>query len=146
MVQRCTNFDATSFKHYGGRGIGIHPQWTADFWAYHDYIENELGQAPSDGYSIDRIDNDGNYEPGNLRWATRSEQMTNTRASANKAPLTVCLIKMPAELADRFDKMVADRYTTRSALVREIMAREVETFNASRPGANGNGSDQDGAQ
>ena len=43
------------------------------------------------------------------------------------------LLRMPAELADRFDKMVAARYTTRSALVREIMAREVEAFNASRP-------------
>ncbi len=49
------------------------------------------------------------------------------------------LLRMPAELADRFDRMVAARYTTRSALVREIMAREVEAFNASRPG---NGDEQ----
>lgn len=74
IFHRCNNPKAKSYKNYGGRGIKC-------FWTLEQipemitYLET-LGEKP-DGYSLDRINNDGNYEPGNLRWASRKEQAQN---------------------------------------------------------------------
>jgi hypothetical protein len=70
--RRCTDPSHRSFKHYGGRGIEFRFTSLEQFAA-------ELGERPSSKHSIDRIDNDGHYEPGNLAWSTRSEQMLNQR-------------------------------------------------------------------
>lgn len=65
MKQRCMNPDDRSFFLYGGRGIRIHPAWANDFVAFLAYV----GPCPSSDHSIDRYpNNDGNYEPGNVRW------------------------------------------------------------------------------
>lgn len=53
--------------------------WRNDFPAYHNYIMDALGPKPTPAHSLDRIDNDRGYEPGNLRWATKSEQNLNRR-------------------------------------------------------------------
>ena len=76
MTQRCTNPKATSWKDYGGRGIKICDRWL-DFAMF----LIDMGERPEDT-SIDRIDNDGNYEPGNCRWATQLEQ--NAHRKRNK--------------------------------------------------------------
>jgi hypothetical protein len=76
MWQRCTNPNATAFEHYGGRGIGI-----CDHWRDFENFLADMGERP-EGKSIDRIDNDRNYEPGNCRWATQSEQNSNRRQIA----------------------------------------------------------------
>lgn len=74
MKTRCYNPKHNRFHVYGGRGIKVCDEWLNDFEAFLDYI----GEAPSPDHSIDRIDNDGDYEPGNVRWATYKAQSNNT--------------------------------------------------------------------
>lgn len=85
IIARCENPKSAAWKDYGGRGIQLCPEWR-DVAVFIKWIETNLGPRP-DGitaagrpeYSLDRIDVNGNYEPGNLRWATWAEQHANKR-------------------------------------------------------------------
>jgi hypothetical protein len=77
IVSRCTKPDHRDWPNYGGRGITVCARWLgasglANFIA-------DAGEKPSPRHSLDRIDNDGGYEPGNIRWATQKEQLANQR-------------------------------------------------------------------
>ncbi len=73
---RCFNPRHKSYPDYGGRGITMHSLWVDDFKLFDKYLNDFLGRCP-DNYTLDRIDNDGNYEPGNLQWADPRQQNFN---------------------------------------------------------------------
>ncbi len=74
MRERCNDKNHSSYKYYGGRGITVCERWNK----FENFFE-DMGERPH-GMTIDRIDNDGNYEPSNCKWSTRSEQQQNKRA------------------------------------------------------------------
>ena len=76
--QRCYNPKNISYKNYGARGIEMCAEWRKSFEAFYNYV-SALPHFGEPGRSLDRIDNEGDYEPGNVRWATRSEQGYNKR-------------------------------------------------------------------
>jgi hypothetical protein len=76
MLTRCYNPNHPAFQNYGGRGITVYSRWRESFPEFFSYI----GKRPKSGLVLDRIDNDGNYEPGNVRWTTRSISNFNRRA------------------------------------------------------------------
>jgi hypothetical protein len=78
MKQRCYNLNHPEYKRYGARGIKICSNWLASFKSF----VNDIGTRPS-GCSIDRIDPNGNYELGNIRWATPAQQAINRRLKIN---------------------------------------------------------------
>lgn len=79
MIQRCRNPNNQAFKYYGGRGIEVCQEWKDSFLVFY----NHVGKRPSPKHSIDRIDNDGNYEPGNVKWSLRVEQANNKQNNRN---------------------------------------------------------------
>ena len=75
MKDRTGNSNSAAYKNYGGRGIKVCDRWLSSF---SNFIE-DMGRRPSDKHTIERVDNDGNYEPRNCIWATRDVQSKNQR-------------------------------------------------------------------
>jgi hypothetical protein len=89
MKERCFNINDKQYHDYGGRGIVICERWLV----FENFLA-DMGERPDSSYSLDRINNDGNYEPGNCRWATSKEQQHNKRSNVryewNGKNLTLC--------------------------------------------------------
>lgn len=119
MRQRCLNTRNPTFRRYGDRGIGICDRWNdfANFLA-------DVGPRPPGRTSLERIDNNGDYEPGNVRWATQSVQMRNTRRNRMLIHdgITLCITDWalrlgvkPSLISDRLDRL---GWTVEKALTR----------------------------
>ena len=78
IKHRCGDPKSNRWAYYGGRGIRLHPAWEEDFATF----AAAVGEPPSASHSIDRVDVDGHYEPGNVRWATAAEQAANRRTTS----------------------------------------------------------------
>lgn len=79
MWQRCTNSNQDNYAYYGGRGISVDARWKSFL-----VFLKDVGPRPGTDHSLDRIDPNGNYEPGNVRWALATLQARNTRGHLNK--------------------------------------------------------------
>jgi hypothetical protein len=109
MIRRCHNHHDTSYANYGGRGIQVCDDWrgAGGFEAFIGHI----GRRPSASHAVDRIDNNGNYEPGNVRWATQTVQGRNTRKN---------------RLITAFGKtMTLAEWAERTGIKRETIARRL---------------------
>lgn len=80
MRRRCYDKKHHRYPAYGARGIRVCDRWMDSFW---DFVD-DMGPKPDPDYQLDRIDNDGDYEPGNVRWASRSQQQRNLRCNTNQ--------------------------------------------------------------
>lgn len=87
MKYRCYNSTYKGYHNYGGRGIAVHGDWIHNPEIFCDYVMS-LPNAMIDGYTLDRIDNNGDYEPGNMRWATMHQQIINRRKIAQDSGYT----------------------------------------------------------
>lgn len=120
MKQRCENAMGPRFRDYGGRGIVVCEQWRASFAAF----LVDMGRRPSPDHSLDRIDNNGNYEPGNCRWATRVEQARN-RSNARLLTLdgTTLNLAVWAEMQGIQEATIRARITRRGWSVSDALTK-----------------------
>lgn len=132
MIKRCTNPHEAGYPNYGGRGINVCDEWRHNFQVFYDHVSS-LPHFGEKGYSLDRIDNDGNYEPGNVRWATRDEQQRNTSRNIMVTfnGKTQCLTDWAIELGLPFrvlrDRIVKLEWETQRALATPVQKTKPKT-------------------
>ncbi len=107
IKERCNNPNSQHYHRYGGRGITMCQRWVNDFAAFRE----DVGEPPSKAHTLDRIDNDGNYEPSNVRWSTRKEQANNrsTNVVLTHNGLTMTLMQWSEHLGWKYG-LIASRW------------------------------------
>jgi len=110
IKQRCHNPKDRAWHNYGRRGIKVCKEWRRSFEVFFAYV----GKRPSANHSLDRYpNNDGNYEPGNVRWATASEQRLNKRPNAPERILLLLAGSKAKEVADMIARHESDESVAR---------------------------------
>lgn len=112
---RCFNSNHPSYERYGKRGISMSEEWRTSFLSF----ATHMGPKPSEDHTLERINNDGDYEPGNVRWATKTEQAENTRNNPE-----VSYQGQTLRLRDLADKLSVDRSLLRYYFI--IQAKPIE--------------------
>jgi hypothetical protein len=77
IIDRCYRPERHDYKNYGGRGIKMCDKWKNSLKAFIEDVHSEIGERPAQHYTLDRVDNNGNYEPGNIRWLNYRDQRMN---------------------------------------------------------------------
>jgi hypothetical protein len=126
MKQRCLNTKCARYKQYGARGIEVCDRWRDSFAAF----KADMGPRP-DGHTLERNDNDGHYEPGNCRWATRREQANNRQRTLRiRYEGRVWLVSELAEhvgmSATALDYRIRHRWGLKRALTEPLREQEPE--------------------
>lgn len=129
MKDRCYNTNCKRFKDWGGRGIAVCSEWRNDFMSFYNW---SMANGYKEGLTLDRIDNNGNYEPYNCRWITTKQQARNRRSNINYTinGVTRCILEW-CEILGLNPKTVYQRihyynWTIERAL--EIDKKEIEKF------------------
>ncbi len=113
LLGRCDNKNNSRYASYGGRGVTVCDRWRESFTNFYA----DMGAKPPGAYSLDRIDNDGNYEPGNCRWATDTQQVYNTRRTAWYGGYTVEQLSNASGIAHKtITCRISRGWTTREAI------------------------------
>lgn len=125
MIQRCTNARDPLFPLYGARGITVCAEWRGP-GGFERFIAH-AGRRPSTKHSIDRINNDGNYEPGNVRWATQAQQIRNSRHARmlELDGVRLCMTDWAARVGlkkDTLRQRLRDGWDLRKALTTPVAA------------------------
>lgn len=111
IIGRCTNPKHGSYGLYGGRGISLDPSWISNPLKFIEDVTSRLGERPSEGHSLDRIDNDVGYFIHNLRWSTQDEQVRNRR---------VTLAFLSDDKSERISKVFSSLADLREWVLREV--------------------------
>lgn len=120
MRSRCTNPSVDNYSEYGGRGIRVCDRWLNSFEAFLE----DMGERP-DGTSLERIDYNGNYEPSNCTWATRTEQSRNRRPNRKVSGVCECC-GQPYERGNRLARFCSNACNQRySRATRKVVEREL---------------------
>lgn len=119
MIRRCHKPGYVQYKYYGAVGRSVCQEWRDDFWAYVKYV----GKPPSPDHSLERLDNDGNYEPGNVEWVTHEVQMNN-RSNSVRVDFAGCelTIKQAANFFDVHPRKLAYRTQTHGYNAEQILS------------------------
>lgn len=140
IKRRCNDERCAGYEDYGGRGIKVCDEWKNDFSAFYDYV-SKLPHFGEEGRSIDRINNDGNYEPGNVRWATTTEQLRNRRPYKTSVMLTFngetkCLAAMAKKYGIK-EVTVRARYSRGLPIEKVLYPGDIRTTKKKRGEKNG---------
>lgn len=120
MINRCEREDHKNYKHYGGRGIIVCHRWRDSFKMFY----SDMGPKPFRGAQIDRINNDGNYEPRNCRWVTCTEN--NRRSSKIKLSLGIAReIRRNYKNSDMSQSAFAKLYNTDQSTISRIIHKKL---------------------